>query len=114
MANLKTTARRELTGRVVDAMSNAEKERIFQEIDQKSPETIWAESTPPNSAERKRLGSVHKKIGRPKLGKGTKVVSVTVEIELLKRADAYAKRNGLKRAELFTQGLRRIVPEIAP
>ena len=42
--------------------------------------------------------------GRPKLGKGTRVVSVTVEIDLLRRADAYARKAGLKRAELFTQG----------
>jgi len=48
--------------------------------------------------------------GRPKLGKGTKIVSVSVEADLLKAADAYAASQGLKRAELFSQGLRAILP----
>jgi len=42
----------------------------------------------------------------PKLGKhGTRIVSVTVEKSLLKRADAYAKANGIKRSELFARSL---------
>lgn len=40
--------------------------------------------------------------GRPCLGKhGARIVSVTVEKTLFKRADAYAKANELKRSELF-------------
>ena len=50
--------------------------------------------------------------GRPKLGRaGTRVVSVTVEVDLLTRADAFAAAAGMKRSELFTQGLRGILPK---
>jgi hypothetical protein len=45
-------------------------------------------------------------MGRPKIGKGAKVVSISVEASLLKSADAYAKREGIGRTELFVQGLR--------
>jgi hypothetical protein len=52
----------------------------------------------------------HKKFlrkGRPKFGKdGVKVISLSMEKQLLKRADAHAKKNGLKRAEFFSQAVR--------
>lgn len=52
-----------------------------------------------------------KKGGRPKLGAhGVKVISLSVELDLLKRADAYAKKHGLKRAELVTQALNTLLP----
>jgi hypothetical protein len=45
-------------------------------------------------------------MGRPTIGKGSQAISVTVEKELLGRATVFAKRNGMKRAELFAKGLR--------
>jgi len=52
-----------------------------------------------------------KRGGRPKLGKhGVKVISLSVELDLLNRADAYAKKHGLKRAELVTQALNKLLP----
>ena len=46
-------------------------------------------------------------MGRAKLGKnGTKIVSVTVECDLLKQADAYAKARRMKRSELVSVGLK--------
>ena len=56
------------------------------------------------------LDRIKKKMGRPKIGKGCKVVAVSVEVNLLKKADAYAKRLGLGRTELFTQALRGFLP----
>lgn len=47
-----------------------------------------------------------KKRGRPKIGKGAKDVMISVEKDLLKLADAYAKKNRLTRSELFARGLR--------
>jgi hypothetical protein len=52
-------------------------------------------------------------MGRPRLGKGTRTVSITVEIGLLNRADAYARTAGLKRSELFREGLKRVLPDPA-
>ncbi len=44
--------------------------------------------------------------GRPRVGRGSKTIALTIELGLLKRADAYAKREGLKRAQLVAQALR--------
>lgn len=48
------------------------------------------------------------KRGRPRKAPGTKAVPtlITVEPKLLRRADAYAKRAGLSRSELFAQAVR--------
>lgn len=48
------------------------------------------------------------KRGRPKKPPGTKAVPtlITVEPQLLRRADAYAKKSGLSRSQLFSDALR--------
>ena len=90
------------------ALSDAEKERIYQEIDGKTTEQLIAESKPLTPAQRARWRKVKKNLGgRPKLGRhGTEIVSVTVEKGLLRKANAYARANGLKRSQLFSRGLR--------
>jgi hypothetical protein len=52
--------------------------------------------------------------GRPKVGKGARVVSISVEADLLKSADAYARRLGIGRTELFVQGLRAVMTGCFP
>ena len=51
------------------------------------------------------------KIGRPTIGKGAKIVPVTIERGLLEEADAYARRHGLKRSQMVAQGLRLVMRE---
>jgi hypothetical protein len=48
------------------------------------------------------------KRGRPKKSPGTKAVPtlITVEPQLLRRADAYAKKAGVSRSQLFSDALR--------
>lgn len=48
------------------------------------------------------------KRGRPRKTPGTKAVPtlITVEPQLLRRADAYAKKAGLSRSQLFSDALR--------
>jgi hypothetical protein len=48
------------------------------------------------------------KRGRPRKPPGTKAVPtlITVEPQLLRRADAYAKKVGLSRSQLFSDALR--------
>jgi len=109
MSKRKAAVAKELTGREFDALPAAEKERIFQELENETPEQRRANSRPLNSEERKRWERIKKKLGRPKIGKGAKVVSVSVEADLLKRMDAYAKGHGLKRSELIIQGVKSIL-----
>lgn len=44
--------------------------------------------------------------GRPATGVTTTSVNVSVDSQLLRDADAYAKKNGLKRTQLIAAGLR--------
>ena len=100
-----------------EALSEAQKQEFIAEV-------RAAPSRPLTPAERKEwkqfmertqpaaASSAKRKGGRPKFGKhGVKVIALSVERDLLKRADAYAKEQGLKRAELFTQAIQRILPK---
>lgn len=50
-----------------------------------------------------------RKRGRPTVGKGVKVISVSVEKDLLARSDALAKRLRVPRAALIARGLRQVL-----
>jgi hypothetical protein len=47
--------------------------------------------------------------GRPMIGKGAKIVPVSIERQLLSQADAFAQRHKLKRSEMVAQGLRLVM-----
>jgi hypothetical protein len=51
--------------------------------------------------------------GRPKIGKGAKKISISLEGDLLHKADALAKKKGVNRSELIAgfvaAGLKRAV-----
>lgn len=47
--------------------------------------------------------------GRPVTGKGHKVISMSMEMELLARADLQAKKEGISRAALVARGLQAIL-----
>ncbi|MDB5299826.1 MAG: hypothetical protein JWO87_1489 [Phycisphaerales bacterium] len=102
---------KDLTASDFVALSNAEKERIFQDIEKQDSSERLAQSRPFNARERARWQRFKKKMGRPRVGKGAKLISVTVEKGLLERADAYAKEHGLKRAQMIAQGLLRVIGE---
>lgn len=78
-----------LTGQVIDAMSDAER---AAELDAEAFEL------------RKTRQQLLRKIGPPKVGTGSQAISLTVEKELLGRATEFARRHGMKRAELFARG----------
>jgi len=44
--------------------------------------------------------------GRPKRGRGAKVISISVERSLLERSDSLARRMEVSRAELIARGLK--------
>src|SRR5215213_9354120 len=82
-------------GRSFDALSDEQKRQVSEYLDREEAAQDFRALTP---AQRRRWERIKRGPGRPKLGKGTKVVSVTVEKDLLSRADAYAKAAGLTRA----------------
>ncbi len=95
------------------ALPDSEKERIYNELEAESPEDRLANSRPLNARERRQWQRFKAKMGRPKVGKGAKTISLTVEKSLLKQADAYAKRHGISRAKLVAQGLHAIIGSAA-
>jgi hypothetical protein len=111
----KRKADAELTATSFEAMSDAEKDQFIRKFESQTPEQRLAESRPLTARERKDWNAFrakalkHRRAGRPKIGKGSAVVSVSIEKGLLKEVDAYAKANGLNRSELFIQGLRSVI-----
>jgi hypothetical protein len=108
MSKRKTTRNQPLTGEAFDALPAAEKERIYQELDAMTPEQIKAASRPIGAREWARMHQP-RKAGRPRRGAGVKVIAVSLEQGVLKRADSYAKKNKLKRSELITQGILSVI-----
>ena len=63
----------------------------------------------PTPRERAKWLRAKRKPGRPRTGRGVKVISVSVEKELLKQSDALAKRRGISRAQLIAKGLQGVL-----
>ena len=89
-------------GRSFDALSDAQKRQVSEYLE---GEEAAHDFRPLTAAQRRRWERIKRKPGRPRLGKGTRVVSVTVEKDLLSRADAYAKSAGLTRARFVGMAL---------
>lgn len=47
--------------------------------------------------------------GRPRVGKGVRVISLGIEADLLRRADALAKKRRISRAKLVAEGLEAVL-----
>ncbi|MDQ6893305.1 MAG: hypothetical protein M3167_11590 [Acidobacteriota bacterium] len=72
-------------------------------------EMVIDEFKPLTGAAAKRWGQARRKPGRPRRGKGAKVISVSVERELLSRSDTLAKDLGLSRAAVVERGLKAVL-----
>ena len=72
-------------------------------------EMVIDEFDPMTAAARARWARAKRKPGRPRRGKGAKVISVSVERGLLTRSDALAKDLGLSRAGLIERGLKAVL-----
>src|SRR5258708_34740739 len=96
-----------------ESLPNSEKERVWRELDGLTTEQIKVRSRPLNRVERKMWSAFKQKAGRPKIGKGVKVVSVGLEKDLLRRADALAKRRGVNRSALVSEALRALIGSAA-
>ena len=68
---------------------------------------------PPPPEARALMRLARRNRGRPRMGKGAKVISVSVEKDLLARSDALARKLGVRRAALIARGLRQVLAEEA-
>jgi hypothetical protein len=115
---MKRRKTKEMTGEEFDALSEHEKERIFQELENKTTEQLIAESRPLNKKERAEWRQIKRKIGRPRIGRprigrGTTNISVSLEKSLVKAADRFAMKHGMSRSQLIARGVRAIIGSAA-
>ena len=82
-------------------------ENDFEALDRLARGITPEKLRPLTPAQRRRWQAA--KRGRPKKPPGTRSVPtlITVEPQLLRRVDAYAKRAGLSRSQLFSDAVRR-------
>ena len=72
-------------------------------------EFVAEESRALNAEERALWAKARRKPGRPKVGRGVRVISVSVEQDLLGRSDALAQQLGISRASLASRGLKAVL-----
>jgi len=72
-------------------------------------ELVADDFRPLSAEEDGRWERIRQKPGRPQRGAGAKVVSVSVERQLLARSDALAKNLGISRAALIERGLKAVL-----
>lgn len=108
------TRRAKLTATSFEALPDAAKNQILANIEAQTPEQRLAESRPLTAKERAQWNAFRTKAlknrkGRPRVGKGSAVISLSIEKDFLRRADAYAKRHGLGRSEMFIRALNDLI-----
>ena len=87
-------------------MTTEELGEATAEFDEEFVEDTFGKPTPKQKAQ---LARAKRKPGRPKVGKGAKVISLSVEVGLLEKTDRLAKKQGCSRAALVARGLEAIV-----
>jgi len=94
------------------ALSDEEKEAEVAVYDRELPAgKDGLPGRPLTPKQRLRWNKIRRRLqrGRPKIGKGIKRVMISVEIDLLESADAFAKKNHMKRSEMIAKALKTIM-----
>ena len=72
-------------------------------------EMVAEEFGPLSARAKARWRKARQRPGRPRRGEGAKMISVTVERNLLARSDALAKNMGVTRAGIIARGLKAVL-----
>ena len=88
------------------ALSDAEKDAEVAKYDRGID---LRDTKPLTPAQRKLWNKAKRKRGRPRVGKGVEVISLSVEKDLLRKADQLAESKGISRAALFAKGLQAVL-----
>ena len=83
-----------------EALTDAQKEQFYSDC-----ETIAPKRDIPLTTAQRKLHTAARRPGRPRKGKGTQIVSLSIEKDLLRRAERVAKAQGVSRSDLFSRGL---------
>jgi hypothetical protein len=94
----------------IEDMSAAELARATKEFDRPF---VFEKARPMTPQEKAQEHELRRGRGRPKIGKGARKISISLEGDLLHKADALAKKKGVNRSELIAgfvaAGLKRAV-----
>ena len=88
------------------ALSDAQKDAEVEKFEREIP---LSESRPLTPGERKLWQKAKRRMGRPKVGLGSKMIPVSIELGLLKEVDAFAKAHKMKRSQVVAHGLVRLI-----
>ena len=88
-----------------EALTKAQKEQLFNECEALADDDKGRTLTPAQRS----LHARARRRGRPRKGRGVRVVSLSIETDLLRRAERLARARGMSRSELFSRGLRAII-----
>jgi hypothetical protein len=72
-------------------------------------EFIVRESHPLSPELERRWKKASRKRGRPRVGKGARKVLVSIERDLLRRSDAFARQKKISRSQLIAQSLQAVL-----
>jgi hypothetical protein len=89
-------------------MNASELAKATKVFDRELPDAGFRPLTP---GLRTRVAAARRKPGRPRIGRGARRVLVTIEGELLERADSFARKRRISRAQLIAHGLRAVLPK---
>ncbi len=87
---------------LTDAQRDAEVGQFDKGVD-------LGDTKPLTPAQRKLWNKAKRKRGRPRVGQGVEVISLSVEKALLRKADRVAQSQGISRAALFAKGLEAVL-----
>jgi hypothetical protein len=90
----------------VSELTVAELEAMTADLDREFVADGFGELTP---QQKERWTRAKRRRGRPRQGAGAKPISVTIEKELLRQVDSFAKRRRVGRSQLIARGLQAIV-----
>jgi Ribbon-helix-helix protein, copG family len=93
----------------VSKNASLELEELQEATKEFDREMIVTRSRPLRPAERRAWEKARRKPGRPRRGAGVKVISVSVERDLLARSDELARTLGVSRASLIERGLKAVL-----
>ncbi len=89
----------------LDKMSEAELDRLGAAAER----VTYRNTRALKPQDRRALARAARRAGRPRIGAGARRINITVEQNLLARADAFARKHRLTRAAMVAQGLQRVL-----
>ncbi len=95
-----------------DQMTTAELARATNEFDR--PFVAFRRSTPLTAEMRRAHRRAAKRArGRPRVGQGAAKLYISMERDLLKRADSFARKHRISRSQLIANGVRALIGSAA-